>query len=392
MALLGAGLAGVAAHDEPAPVVFGRIGGDRAPGTTAPVPTTADAATPGTPATTAATGGRSIRGMLPRLQAFVSEQRGLAFKAPVNVELLGDAEFRRRIQNTGDDDRRELGEAQAVLQAMGLLKPGVDLVGVIERFSAEAILGFYDPETEELVVRGTSADPFVRTVLVHELTHALEDQHFDLERDELGDEAALGFEALVEGSALRIEDRYRATLSEDERKAADRAERELGTGVPDDVPEVIQFAFGFPYAYGPQLVRVLLRNGGQARLDAAYADPPASAEHVLHPDRYLRGDRPRSVPVPDADRAAFDDGEVGELFLILMLQAELDDDVALDASAGWGGDRYVAWRDGRRTCVRMRFAMDTRRDTAELSAALRDWAAERDGNASAEATTLTTCG
>ncbi|MEO7836387.1 MAG: hypothetical protein ABIS21_01950, partial [Acidimicrobiales bacterium] len=107
---------------------------------------------------------------------------------------------------------------------------------------------------------------------------------------------------------------------------------------------------------------------------------------------YLRGDAPRPVPLPRADRPAFDDGEIGALFLILLLRGELDDDVALDAAQGWGGDRYVAWRDGEKTCVRMSFVMDRPKDTAELTDALRDWAGERGGRAFASGTSLTTCG
>lgn len=333
-----------------------------------------------------------IQAVLPELEAFVARERGLAFKTPVEVKLLGEAAFRARAREVDDQDREELRDVQAVLQAMGLLKPDVNLEAVVKSFSEEAILGFYDPESKELVVRGASPTPFVRSVLVHELTHALEDQYFDLNRDDLGDEATIGFDALAEGSALRIEERFRRSLSDKDRRAAEKAEEGFSGGVSKDIPEVIQFAFGFPYAYGPELVKAIVVAGGQARLDAAFVNPPASSEQVLEPQRYLRGDAPRAVPLPRADRPAFDDGEIGELFLVLMLRAELDDDTGLDAARGWGGDHYVAWRAGRRTCVRMSFVMDTAKDTAELDKALAGWAAKRHGQASATGTTLTTCG
>ncbi|HUR18943.1 MAG TPA: hypothetical protein VMZ51_08425 [Acidimicrobiales bacterium] len=354
----------------------------------APSPPTTVPAT----ASTAVPGMESIEAVLPELEAFVARERGLVFKKAVEVQLVGEAEFRARVNEVDDKDREDLRDAQAVLFAMGLLEEDVDLVAVVASFSEDSILGFYDPDSEELVVRGTTATPFVRGVLVHELTHALEDQHFDLNREDLGDEATIGFDALAEGSALRIEDRYRRSLTRKEQREAARAEDEFGAGVPDDVPDVIQLAFGFPYVYGPDLVTAIMRAGGQARLDHAFADPPASSEQVLEPRRYLRGDAPRSVPVPKADRPTFDDGEIGELFLILMLRAELEDDDALAASRGWGGDSYVAWRDGRRTCVRMSFVMDTPEDTAQLTEALRDWADRRGSGASASGSSLTTCG
>lgn len=321
----------------------------------------------------------------------MARERGLAFKEPVDVKLVDDAAFRVLAGEVDEEDRQELVNAEAVLRAMGLLDSDVDLEAVVKSFSEEAILGFYDPESKELVVRGTSPTPFVRAVLVHELTHALEDQHFDLNREELGDEATVGFDALAEGSALRIEERYRRSLSKEDRAEVEQAEEDLASAASKDIPEVIQFAFGFPYAYGPELVKTIVRAGGQARLDAAFASPPSSSEHVLEPRRYLRGDAPRSVAPPQADRAAFDDGEIGQLFLVLLLQVELNDDAALDAAKGWGGDRYVAWRQGRRICVRMTFVMDTPQDTAELVDALAEWAGARDGDATAEGTTLTTC-
>jgi hypothetical protein len=98
------------------------------------------------------------------------------------------------------------------------------------------------------------------------------------------------------------------------------------------------------------------------------------------------------VPSPPADGTAFDDGEIGELFLSLMLASDLDEDEAREAAEGWGGDHYVAWRDGDRTCVRMTFVMDTPADTAELSEALAAWAEERGEGADADGTTLRTCG
>lgn len=365
--------------------------GKPAAGTPEAAPSTATTGQPGA-TTTAVPAPGSIAAVLPELKAFVVRERGLDFVAPVDVKLVDDAQFRARVQEVDDEDREELREAQAVLFAMGLLEKDVDLEAVVASFSEEAILGFYDTESKELVVRGTTPTPFVRSVLVHELTHALEDQHFDLNRDELGDEAAIGFEALAEGSALRIEDRYRASLSRRERREADRAEASFGAGISEDIPEVIQLAFGFPYAYGQDLVDAIVRAGGQTRLDAAFGDPPKSSEQVIEPRRYLRGDAPRPVPLPKADRTAFDDGEIGELFLVLMLRAELDDDVAATASRGWGGDSYVAWKDGPRTCVRMSFVMDTPKDTAELTEALRDWAGARGKSAMASGASLTTCG
>lgn len=361
--------------------------------TTTTTSTEGGSSTTGGPTTTTTAGAAgSIEAVVPTLQAFVEKERGLKFKSPVDVTLLPDEEFEKRVTETDEEDREEIEHAEAVLRAMGLLDDDVDLAAVVRSFTAGAVLGFYDTDTKELVVRGARPTPFVRAVLVHELLHALEDQNFNLDREDLGDEAFLGFQALAEGSAVRIEERYRESLSEADERAAAREERSFGGNVPD-VAEVVQVLFGFPYAFGPALVDAIVDAGGQARLDTAYAtDPPASTEHVLEPESYLKGDDPKPVPTPSADGKAFDDGEIGQLFLALMLRNEIDADDAREAADGWGGDHYVAWKDGDRTCVRMDFVMDTPADTAQLTAALADWADERKSTATATATSLRTCG
>jgi hypothetical protein len=333
----------------------------------------------------------AVEAVVRQLQGFVERERGLPFKAPVKVSFLDEARFRARVTETDKEDREEVEKAQAVLQAMGLLAPGTDLLRTVQSFVGDAVVGLYDTETKELLLRGAQPSPGVRLTLVHELTHALDDQHFNLHRENLGDEADLGFSALVEGSAIRVEERYLRSLSSAERAKAREEEQAIGS-VPSGVPQVVRVALGFPYVYGPKVVSAVLDAGGNARLNAAVTDPRASTEQALDPKRYLGGDKPRPVAVPRADRPAFDDGEIGQLFLVLMLRAEIDGDDALDAAKGWGGDRYVAWRDGTRTCVRMDFVMDTAEDTGELAEALGKWAAERPGGAVARGTSLTTCG
>jgi hypothetical protein len=358
----------------------------------APSPSSSPSSRPSSVGSSTTGAPAGIEAVVPALRAFVERERGLAFKQPVDVTLLDDDAFEARLLENEDDDLEEVRDAEAVLRAMGLLDDDVDLAATVREVSAGSVLGFYDPTTDELVLRGAKATPYVRVVLVHELVHALEDQHFDLDRSDLGDEAYLGFQALVEGSAVRIEERYRASLSARDRVALGVEEIRQAANVPTDVPLVVQALFGFPYAYGPDLVEAVVDAGGPPRLDAAFASPPASSEHVLDPRRYLRGDDPRTVPVPAADGPAFDDGEIGELFLVLMLDAELGNRDAVAAANGWGGDRYVAWTEGDRTCVRMDFVMDTDGDTAELADALSRWAGERQGRATASGTSLRTCG
>lgn len=331
----------------------------------------------------------AIEAVVPGLQAFVEKARGLTFKEPVDVKALSDADFRRRLDeldasdeatdpaaSTDPDDEDLAG----VLRALGLLDDGVDLAEEADKLSGDAIAGFYDPESNELVVRGTDPTPYVRSTIVHELTHALQDQHFELHRpdlDDRDDEMQTGFTGLVEGDAVRIEDMYSESLSPADRKAASAEEEAQASGIDEDTPPVLLELIGFPYLVGPDFARALVDQGGQAALDRAFREPPLSSEHLIHPTSFLRDDDPKEVVDPEPDGDEVDHGVLGELGLVLILEPAIGRDDALAAAEGWGGDRYTAWKEGDRYCVRARIVADSASDAREMVDAFRTWAEEK---------------
>jgi hypothetical protein len=321
----------------------------------------------------------SMAAVVGELQAFVESTRGLRFRQPVDVAVLGDAAFRRALSGgqplKGFDAEVEAG----VLRALGLVDENDDL-GAADGLDGDSVAGFYDTETKELVVRGGRLTPFVRQVLVHELTHALDDQYFDLDPDLADDEAALAFDALVEGDAVTVERRYVESLSAAERREAEAEEdAAFGGGGAGGIPGIFLDLGDFPYVDGPDLVAALLAAGGQARLDAAFLSPPTSSADVLHPARYLAGRGRARVPRVPAGGRIVDEGVVGEFVLRLVLRESSSDEQAGRAAEGWAGDHYVAWRTGGRTCVRTTVVVDTDTDAGELVAGLRKWAADHPG-------------
>ena len=372
--LLVAGLGGAAFHDP---------GGDgdgepnnRAATEARTVELTPDAA-PGP-------GASELERAVPALMRFVQEARGLPFTAPVKVTLLPDQAFRARLTEEDESEQAEAEEeletTQRVLEGLGLLERGIDLEAAVESLYGDAVAGFYDPEEDDLVVRGEELTVSVRTTLVHELTHALQDQHFDIHRpdlDDRDDEASTGFTGLVEGDAVRVERLYLESLTPEERKQGELEELMAGAGIDEDLPRILLQLVAFPYLYGPEFTTAVFEAEGQARLDAAYVEPPTTSEQLLHPEAFLRGETIAPVTAPKPDGEEIDAGVIGELVLLLILN---ESGVSGEqAAAGWAGDRYVAWRDGDETCVRMVVAMDTPRDGLELRRALDRLADERDG-------------
>ena len=334
---------------------------------------------------TTTTSPQSLEDIVLEIEHFVERERGLKFKQPVDVSIASDDEFDRLLQADVDKQRESLLEAQAVLSALGLIPPDFDLIAAEESLVKIAAVGRFDLETKKLVVRGTRVTPFVRHILAHELTHALDDQWFDLNRPEVrnaDDDSGFGFLGLIEGNANRIDAAYLASLSQDEQAQATLEEQSLVLQHPEilDLPPILLSLSLAPYVDGPVFIDALLDAGGQSTLDAAFSSPPITAEQILEPERYLAGEGPVAVPAPKADGAQTSIGVLGELLLRELLFDALPSGARVQrAITGWGGDSYVTWTDtDGRSCLRDTVVGDTQDDTQELLDAIREWGADRD--------------
>jgi hypothetical protein len=343
-----------------------------------------DDSTSSDPTTTTAP--QDLNAVVLDIQKFVERERGLKFTKSVNVRLAGEGEFQGLLLEDFDKERAALLEEQQVLIALGLVPPNTDVVALERSLLSIGVVGFYDPETKELVVRGAEITPYVREVLAHELTHALDDQHFDLNRPQLDnpdDESGFGYLGLIEGNARRIEDAYLSSLSATEQDEAAAEQETLIAQHPEifTLPRILITLVQAPYEEGPAFVDAVLEAGGQSRLDEAFSLPPITSEQILEPRRYLAGEGPVAVPAPPADGPQQNVGVIGELLLREMLFDSLTSGAEVNrAVAGWGGDRYVTWTDASgKSCLRDSFVGDTANDTSELVQALTKWSQDRGG-------------
>jgi hypothetical protein len=319
-----------------------------------------------------------LRQVVDDISAFVEQERGLEFRRPVDVELESDDDFEQRLLEDFEEDADELETTDVLMTGFGLVDPDVDVVEAMRALLGGGVVGFYDPETEELVVRGAGLTPYVRTTIAHELTHALDDQHFELDRpqyDDADDEIGFGFTSLVEGNARRVENAYRASLTDEEQQQADQEELALGGNLDlTAIPFVMVAMLQAPYEVGPGFVDALMDDGGQQTLDRAFDEPPRTSEQILHPEAYLGGEARAEVPHPSPGGDVVDQGVAGELLVQLVLTGAVSQGEAARAAEGWGGDWAVAWRDGDRSCVAMTIVGDTASDTDELREAFGQWA------------------
>ena len=350
------------------------------------------------PSSTSAYGGTiPLSVAIPRIEVFVEAERGLKFKHKVKVTLLSSPKFVAKLKSLeGKDDAKDAERLRATFSALGLISAKTDLLKAFKDAYDQGTIGFYDFKSKQLYVRGTKATPGVQAVLSHELTHALDDQWFGLNRpalDKSNQELGLGFTALSEGDAERTRMAFEAKLSAADKAAATKEENSGGT---PKVPNIVLQIIGFPYAAGPDFIDAVVAHGGLAALNAAYRKPPVSSEQILIPSRYFSHDNPKHVAYPHADGTILDKGDLGLIGLFLTLSQQVGQSDAATGVRGWGGDEFVVWKaSSGRYCLRDSIVMDDADSTAALHTALAQWSAKSNGKmrveSSGSVTTFLSC-
>jgi hypothetical protein len=319
------------------------------------------------------------------LAAFVEDERGLEFDHPVHVDFLTPAEYTAQTTDEAGaveaDERDDLDRYAAELRALGVASGELDLFAAFNQVSDGGTLAFYDPTDERVRVRGTAMTVGMEVTIVHELTHALQDQAFDLDRiydADLDDGAATAFRGLAEGDALRVEEAFtseeltdeeRATY--DEEYAKELADSEEATG---DVPAFVSAIFSAPYALGQPFVTMLVNRGGNDGVDQTFEEPPSTEEHLFDPASFLAEEGSEDVELGfEDDDDLLDEGAFGAASWYLFLAERIDPKVAFAAALGWDGDSFAAVERDGTTCVRIGFSGDRDEDEDEMRSALTDW-------------------
>jgi len=326
---------------------------------------------------------RSVDAFLPDAERFVEQHRGLRFIHPVDVTALAEAPFRKRLAELPGSSPADLEKTTKELRALGLIEGKVDIGELEKALLGGAVAGFYDAKPHVLVVKGGTLTPWVREVLIHELTHALQDQAFNINRpqvDDAPDEQGTAFHAVLEGDALRVEKAYHDAMSPTDQKSAD--EEGSGGGIPPNTPPVLIDQLTFPYLTGPPFIAAVFAKRGQAGLDAAVRNPPTTSNQIYHPERYLAGQGAVHVDPPPADGKIFDQGALGEEALRLILVQAVDrgrlSPADADAAAStWAGDWASAWDSGSQACLRAQIV--TQGSATRLRSALNAYAGIRHG-------------
>jgi hypothetical protein len=251
-----------------------------------------------------------------------------------------------------------------MLKKLGLIPAELDYLEFILKLLTEQVGGYYDPDKKTLYIASWVPLEEQKPIMVHELTHALQDQHFDIKgilekhRNLENDDLVLAHQALFEGDGMVLMLQY--ILEPLERHFSElpdlafimRSQMSITQSqfeVFGSAPEYVKEMLLFPYGYGAAfLQQVWKQDPSWESVNNIYSDLPASTEQIMHPEKYFADrDDPVSVAA-GAHAAALGEGwnvayenVLGEFSLGLLLSLHLTGERARKSAAGWDGDQVL---------------------------------------------------
>ena len=290
-----------------------------------------------------------------------SELRELTILREVKSGAQSRADIEKMIVKNLDADTTpaEMHAAEVLLKAFGLAPKEFEYRAFLIKLLTEQVAGYYDPKAQQFYLADWIELEGQKPVMAHELTHALQDQHFNLKRFEKwpkGDsDAELAAHALIEGDATLAMTLYMAknplialafmrTLGGQETSAEQFKQ----------APRAVRESLLFPYEEGSQWVTQIYKRGGWQLVSEAFSKLPQSTEQILHAEKYFAYESPQKLTLPEFKSVLgptwkhIDSDVNGEWGCFLILDEFLNDTAeSKRASAGWGGDRYALYETGK---------------------------------------------
>ena len=312
---------------------------------------------------------------------FASQDTGLPIRKSVKRTIVSREQVEKYIGDKfkNDADRIRFERSELVQKKFGLLPREFNLHEFLIKLLAEQVAGYYDEKTKTMNLLDWNEPEMQRPVMAHELTHALQDQSYDLEKmskhdeeierkgleniEEMlrNDEQSTCRSAVLEGQAMIVLlDYVLAPQDQNVLKMPGmvdmmQAEMDKARGSPifDSAPLLLREELSFPYRQGMMFIRDLLVAGGKELAYKGVLDRmPQTTREIMEPREYLAGRRVPPLLLPNLDFLKkdydpFDAGAVGELDVNILLRVYADEDAAKRLAPEWrGGAYYAAGRKG----------------------------------------------
>ena len=235
-----------------------------------------------------------------------SEIRELPILRPVRSGAQSRVEIERMLVKNLDEQMTaaEMHATELSLRKFGLVSRDFQYRPFIIKLLTEQVAGYYDPKARQFHLADWLDLEGQKPVMAHELTHALQDQHFNLRRFEKwphGDsDAELAAHALIEGDATLAMTIY---MAKNPLVALAFTRSLTSSGISSEqfnqAPRALRESLIFPYLQGLQWTSQLYKRGGWDMVSKAFTRLPLSSEQILHPEKYFNYEPPIKVVLPD---------------------------------------------------------------------------------------------
>ena len=322
--------------------------------------------------------------------AQMSKILALPIKEPLKKTLRSKQEVRDYLIREDKEDKKD-SERYAddkTLEAFGLIPKGFPLDSFMLDVLTDQVAGLYDPKAKEFYIADWIPADEQRTVMSHELTHALEDQSFHIDSwikaARPNDDAELARDAVSEGSAMAAMVDYEMLDQKVSVRDVPDITLLIRAGALSEMdkdpnlakaPLYIRDELLFPYLAGTGFTQQFLKaHTGWQDLHLIFQNPPVSTQQILHPDLYLQGVKPETVTLPEwkglvpADWKLLEENILGEFGVNEVLKQLLDENRAELLSPAWKGDRYAVFDDAKSKSnpLVFRLALDNPDDAARF--------------------------
>jgi hypothetical protein len=287
----------------------------------------------------------------------------LAFKSDVPINYVNKVRLKKYITAFFEKEYpgQLSGKENEFIRLMGFASndANIDVRNIRKRIFLDNTGGLYNEETDELLVlvQYRELNYLNSMVVVHELRHALQDQHFNL-AGILGsrsfsdfDDRKLAILAALEGDATFLMVRY-SGLDADilaSSPSSDALMSFLPTAKPSLLygePEIIRNQLLMPYIHGLRFVSAVFKKKKWKGVNRILHLPPASTEQILHPEKYFKREAPVEVLIQykPGGYQLFHSGVIGEYYLKVLVKSE-EDYTYKDYAQGWGGDTFRIYKN-----------------------------------------------
>ena len=320
---------------------------------------------------------KQLFALVDQLMQFSSQETGLPIKSSVKRQLTSRTEVEKYLREKFEEDEgaKRLQRGEIVLKKFGMLDHDFDLKPFLLILLKDQIEAYYDSKTKTVNMLDWVPVEEQKPVLAHELTHALQDQHVNLEKwnDQTPSSVSTNYRDDIDHLAKDEMDTAREAVAEGQATAVmmDNILKPMGKSLVKD-PEVVEFikqqmngtdqspvmaraplllteSLLFPYREGLSFEQDLWMDQGQK---AAFADaldhPPSSTWEIINPREFEKSKvpvvplLPDIHPLLDGGYKPYDIGQVGQLDLHILAQLFGGEAAARQLTPAWDGGIYWA--------------------------------------------------